>query len=203
MTDTRTVAFDLHVHYCQAYLFDDTDHAMGPDGIPADHPVHPVGIIRVDDSGVFLITGLHTGTVGFSVTVADHDPRADTDGYEDIVEISFESEAGQVSLYELGGDVHELPVLPAGPGWYRLRYHAQNMDEAAEVDTSNEIIDRYLLQIWPQDESKPRVVRPRPPGGRAVRHVGHQAWRLSFLRAETAGEGVSTEARARWRPDGR
>ncbi|MBG0818175.1 hypothetical protein [Planomonospora sp. ID82291] len=160
MTDARTVSFDLYVHYHQAYLVDDTDDAMGPDGIPADHPAHPVGIIRVDDGGAFLITGLHTGTVGFSVTVVDHDPGADIDGYEDIVEISFKSEAGQLSLHEWGGgDFHELPELPAGPGWYRLRYHARNMDEAAEVDTSCEIIDRYLLQVWPQDESTPRVVK--------------------------------------------
>ncbi|MFG1755711.1 hypothetical protein [Streptosporangium sandarakinum] len=160
MTGTRTVSFDLHVHYHQAYLVDDTNDAMGPDGIPVDHPVHPVGIIRVDDGGAFLITGLHTGTVGFSVTIADHDPGADTDRYEDIVEISFKSEAGQLSLHEWGGgDFHELPELPAGPSWYRLRYHAQNMDEAAAVDTSNEIIDRYLLQVWPQDESTPCVVK--------------------------------------------
>ncbi|GIH95605.1 hypothetical protein ACFFMN_06585 [Planobispora siamensis] len=59
--------------------------------------------------------------------------------------------------FDLG--VHELPELPAGPGWYRLRYHAQNMDQAAEVDTSRDIIDRYLLQIWPRGESTPRVVQ--------------------------------------------
>ncbi|MFI7617564.1 hypothetical protein ACIBP6_40715 [Nonomuraea terrae] len=148
MSDLRTASFDLGVHYRQAYLVDDTDDALGPDGLPADHPEHPVGIIRVNQGGAFLITGLHTGAVGFSVTVAAHDPGAETDGYEDIVEISFRSEAGHLSLHEWGGDdVHELPTLPAGPGWYRLRHHAQNMDEAAEVDTSDEIIDRYLLQI--------------------------------------------------------
>ncbi|WP_030456806.1 hypothetical protein [Herbidospora cretacea] len=160
MTTTTTVSFELYVHYGQAYLVDATDDAMGPQGMLHDHPTHPVGIIRVEDGNAFLITGLHTGTVGFSVTVADHDPGADTDGYEDIVEISFESEAGEVTLDEWGGgDVHEIPELPAGPGWYRLRYHAQNMDAAAEVDTSREIIDRYLLQIWPQDECEPRVVQ--------------------------------------------
>ncbi|MET8865613.1 hypothetical protein ABZW11_21970 [Nonomuraea sp. NPDC004580] len=54
------MAFDLGVHCRQAYLVDDTDDAMDPEGIPADHPEHPVGIIRVDDGGAFLITGLHT-----------------------------------------------------------------------------------------------------------------------------------------------
>ncbi|WP_345394765.1 hypothetical protein [Nonomuraea salmonea] len=154
------MTFDLGVHYRQAYLVDDTDDGLGPDGLPDDHPEHPVGIIRVDDGGAFLVTGLHTGVVGFAVSVADHDPGADTDGYEDIVEVSFRSVAGRLSLHEWGGaDEHELPALPAGPGWYRLRYHAQHMDEAAEVDTSDAVIDRYLLQIWPQAESAPRTVK--------------------------------------------
>ncbi|MGI5268048.1 hypothetical protein ACQEUU_02720 [Nonomuraea sp. CA-218870] len=160
MTTSQTISFDLHVHYAQAYLVDDAEDAETPSDLLDDHPTHPVGIIRVEGESALLITGLHTGPVGFTVTVADADPGADTDGYEDIVEISFESEAGQVSVHEWGGEeVHELPELAAGPGCYRLRYHAKGMDEAAAVDTSQEIIDRYLLQIWPQDESAPAVVK--------------------------------------------
>ncbi|MED7931739.1 hypothetical protein SMD20_46495 [Nonomuraea sp. LP-02] len=34
-----------------------------------------------------------------------------------------------------------------------MRYHAVNMDEESEAE------DRYLLQIWPQPESLPRVVK--------------------------------------------
>lgn len=161
MTTTRTVSFGLHVHYRQAYLVDDPDGNLCPDAFPDDHPEHPVGIILVEDGNALLVTGLHTGTVGFSVTVADHDPGADTDEYEDIVEISFRSEAGQVALCEWAGErFHKLPELPSGPGWYRLRYHAVNMDEGAAADTSTDVvIDRYLLQIWPQRESTPRVVK--------------------------------------------
>lgn len=154
MTTTRTVSFGLWVHYGQAYLVDDTDDNNGYASFADDHPDHPVGIIRVEDGAALLLTGTHTGTLGFSATVADHDPGADTDGYEDIVEISFRSEAGRVSLCEWGGEgVHELPGLPSGPGWYRLRYHAVNMDEDSGAE------DRYLLQIWPQPESIPRVVK--------------------------------------------
>ncbi|WP_336211002.1 hypothetical protein [Nonomuraea sp. LPB2021202275-12-8] len=150
----------LHVHYSQAYLIDESDEAEGPEDVPDDHPTHPVGIIRVEEGSAFLVTGLHTGTVDFTVVVADHDPGADREGFEDIVEISFESEAGQVSLHEWGQDVHELPPLPAGPGWYRLRYHARGMDEATDgADLSNGPIDHYLLQIWPAEESLPHVLQ--------------------------------------------
>ncbi|GII33480.1 hypothetical protein [Planotetraspora mira] len=160
MTKARTISFDLHVAYSQAYLIDLIDDAMGPGDLLDDHPTHPVGIIRVKDGIAFLVTGLHTGTVGFSATVADGDPGADTDGYEDIVEISFKSTVGRVSLLEWSPEVaHDLPDLTTGPGWYRLRYHARGMDEAREADTSAEIIDSYLLQIRPQDESQPRVVK--------------------------------------------
>ncbi|MCF6470274.1 hypothetical protein FAF44_17985 [Nonomuraea sp. MG754425] len=154
MTTTRTVSFGLGVHYGQAYLVDDTDDNNGYANFAADHPDHPVGIIRVEDGAALLLTGTHTGTLDFSATVADQDPGADTDGYEDIVEISLQSEAGRLSLCEWGGGgVHEIPELPSGPGWYRLRYHAVDMDEESEAE------DRYLLQIWPQPESVPQVVK--------------------------------------------
>ncbi|MFI7420378.1 hypothetical protein [Nonomuraea sp. NPDC049684] len=154
VTATRTISFGLWVSYAQAYLVDDTDDNPGYATFADDHPDHPVGIIRVEDGAALLLTSTHTGTLDFSVTVADQDPGADTDGYEDIVEISFHSEAGRLSLCEWGGEgVHELPELPSGPGWYRLRYHAVNMDEESEAE------DRYLLQIWPEPESVPRVIK--------------------------------------------
>ncbi|MER6508888.1 hypothetical protein ABT158_18835 [Nonomuraea sp. NPDC001636] len=159
MTTTETVSFDLHVSYRQAYLIDvDT---MVPEAFPDDHPERPVGILRVKDDKALLVTGLHTGIVGSTVTVAYHDPGADTDGYEDIVEISFRSETGRLWLCEWAGErVHELPELPSGPGWYRLRHHAANMDEGAEVNTSLDVVvDRYLLHIWPQAASAPSVVK--------------------------------------------
>jgi hypothetical protein len=95
--------------------------------------------------------------------VADEDPGADTDGYEDIVEISFLAKSEWLRIAEWSGEGdHGLPKLPAGPGWYRLRYHAVNMDEGAEVNslaTGDAVVDRYLLQVWPQPEFLPRVVK--------------------------------------------
>nr|SBP01234.1 hypothetical protein BN4615_P10750 [Nonomuraea gerenzanensis] len=152
---------DLGVSYRQAYLIDCTDDAEGPEGIPDDHPTHPVGIIRVEGGDAFIITGLHTGVVDFDVAVSDHDPGADLDGFEDVVEISIKSESGEFELQEWGGgDSHALPALPAGPGWYRLRYHARGMDDATDdADLSDGPVDHYLLQIWPAEESLPQVVK--------------------------------------------
>ncbi|GAA4525428.1 MULTISPECIES: hypothetical protein [Nonomuraea] len=143
------VHVDLHVHYRQAYLVD--DEATGPHGLPADDPAHPVGIIRVEEGAAFLITGVDTGTVGFTVAVADRDPGPELEEFEDIVEVGFRSAVGRVALHEWGGPAYELPPLPAGPGWYRLRYHARGMDGPVDDD--------YLLQIWPQESAEPRVVK--------------------------------------------
>ncbi|GAA2401040.1 hypothetical protein [Nonomuraea africana] len=160
-----TTTVDLWVHYGQAYLIDETDDAQGPEDLTDDHPDHPVGIIRAGDDHAFLLTGTHTGTVSFSIEVAESEPAADLNGYEDVVEVSFESEGGSVSLHDWEGEVHEIPELPAGPGWYRLRYHAAGMDEASDWtresadDADGHGVDRYLLQIWPAAESEPVVVK--------------------------------------------
>ncbi|MFC7646327.1 hypothetical protein ACFQX6_41385 [Streptosporangium lutulentum] len=97
----ETAQMDIEVHYSHAYLVDEDDDCY-PDGMLDDSPTHPVGIIRVEKGIAFLVTGLHTGTVSFTVAVADQDPGADLEGYEDIVEISFESPSGYISLYESG-----------------------------------------------------------------------------------------------------
>ncbi|MET8007332.1 hypothetical protein [Nonomuraea glycinis] len=102
MTSTEIVSFDPHVSYRQAYLID--VGRMAPEAFPDDHPEHPVGIIRVKDDKALLVTGLHTGIVDLSVTVADHDPGADTDRYEDIVEISFRSEIGRLWTWQQARD---------------------------------------------------------------------------------------------------
>ncbi|MFC5814166.1 hypothetical protein [Nonomuraea harbinensis] len=161
---TTQIGFVLHVHYQQAYLVDASDEFPIPESRPKDHPENPVGIIRAADGKAFLVTGLHTGPVDFSVVVADHDPGTDLDGYEDIVEISFWSMSEHLRIAEWSGESgdHPLPELPSGPGWYRLRYHAANMDEGSKVNSlapGNAAVDRYLLQIWPQPESSPSVVK--------------------------------------------
>lgn len=160
-SSAQTTTFTLHVFYRQAYLVDAYDDLPETDMFD-DHPEYPVGIIRVSNGMACLITGLHSGPVSFSATVADEDPGPDLDGYEDIVEISLHSESDHLRINEWGGDSHLIPQLPAGPGWYRLRFHAVNMDEAAKVDSlapEDAVVDRYLLQIWPQPDSSPLVLK--------------------------------------------
>jgi hypothetical protein len=143
----------LEVDYGQTYLVDAMCSSAGEfKGAPS----HPAGIVRVEIGKALLFVGLQYGTVGFTVAVAHRDPGADLDGYEDIVEIGFDSPSGRVSLEEWGGArAHTLPPLTAGPGTYRLRYHARGMDEES-YDT---VTEHYLLQIWPAPPDYPTVLK--------------------------------------------
>ncbi|WP_433352936.1 hypothetical protein ACQP25_06690 [Microtetraspora malaysiensis] len=144
---------DVKVDYHQAYLVEEGYSVGSFDDVPSP----PVGIIRVAEGSAWLTVGLQWGTVGFTVAVADRDPGADVDGYEDIVEISYESPSGRLSLEEWGGwRAHTLPPLPAGPGTYRLRYHARGMDEEDSLDAVDE---HYLLQIWAEPPRDPAVLK--------------------------------------------
>jgi hypothetical protein len=103
----------VQVHYGQIYLLD------GPGEPPAFDLLSTAsdGLIGSEPGAAVMVTGLHTGTVGFTVTVSDHDPEPDLDGYEDVVEMSFESRDGTASLVGWAGeDSRDLPPLPAGAG---------------------------------------------------------------------------------------
>ncbi|MFF0868469.1 hypothetical protein ACFYUV_42395 [Nonomuraea sp. NPDC003560] len=67
---------------------------------------------------VCLHIAAQAGEVPFTVAVADRDPGARLDGYEDVVEISFETVASELVVAGWDTDwrddkVHRLP-LPAG-----------------------------------------------------------------------------------------
>lgn len=159
-TAADTVTITLGVDYGQACLFDDSGEAVIPDHLAGDDQTHPLGIIGVADGVVLLTIGTHYGKVRFDVQVTPFEPDPDLGAYEDIVEISFASEAGSVSLHEWGDqDIHVLPPLPVGPGWYRLRYHIHGLDEGHADYYEEHALDRYLLQIWPADECGARVVK--------------------------------------------
>lgn len=107
---------------------------------------------------LFLITGLHTGEVGFAVELYDDPPPVD-DSWQEIVEASFQP-MGDTALVGWGGQQH-WPLGLAETS-YRVRYCATGMDEARELDTRMEDdpeADRYLLQLWPAPPRPDTVVK--------------------------------------------
>ncbi|MFI7617285.1 hypothetical protein ACIBP6_39285 [Nonomuraea terrae] len=144
---------DVEVEDCgQIHLLDN-----GGEGSD-DFPSHSVGLIAMEGRGfASMHIALQWGVIPFTVAVADRDPGADLDGYEDIVEIGFESPSGEAFLAGWAMDWNEDKVyslrLPAGPGKYRLRYHARGMDEESYR------VDDYYLQIWPAPQQDPAVLK--------------------------------------------
>src|SRR4051812_1603227 len=126
------VVFDgsLHVHYGQAYIVSgDPGDASELDAYFANQTN---GLLGAAVPGrLFLITGLHTGHVQFTVEIADSEPPPDPTG-EDCVEATFEPQ-GDVQLIDWDGDV--VCAVPLEPQPYRVRYEAFGMDDAHEADT--------------------------------------------------------------------
>ncbi|MFD2473453.1 hypothetical protein [Amycolatopsis silviterrae] len=105
-----------------------------------------------------LVTGLHSGEVGFRVESHDEEPPLD-EAWEEVVEVSFRP-VGEASLVSWGGsgfwplDLREID--------YRVRYSGTRMDEAHRLGIpEGEYFepDRYLLQFWPGPPEPDRVVK--------------------------------------------
>ncbi|WP_233223948.1 hypothetical protein [Amycolatopsis sp. CA-128772] len=154
----RTVlAGDVHVHYGQIYVHDERGAPFEGD-LAACFTGQRNGLCGAAVPGhLFLITGLHTGDVGFTVEV--HEAGPPDAGGEDVVEVSFHAE-GRTVLVTWGGEDWWDLELP--PGGYRVRYSGTAMDAGRARDTrlgGEPRQDSYLLQFWPGPPSADVVVR--------------------------------------------
>jgi len=144
------------VHYGQAYVMAgswDTDLAASFRG-------QVNGLCGAAAPGLlFLITGLHTGHVGFTVDVCASRPLAD-DSWEEIVEVPFTVAVPEVTLQEWGGQAGYPLPLPAAD--YRVRYCARGMQHGNDLDTSqgpDRPADSYSLAFWPAPPAPDQVVK--------------------------------------------
>ncbi|MFE2042388.1 hypothetical protein ACFXAZ_15960 [Streptomyces sp. NPDC059477] len=148
----------VHVHYSQIYVESDPD-SLGP-GLAEAFAGQSAGLCGAAVSGaLWLSTGLHTGSVGFTVEVHEQAPPLDTE-WEDVVEVSFRPVSARSALVQWAGEASwELGLEETD---YRVRYCARGMDEARRGDTRLEgepPLDCYLLQLWPAPPAPDRVLR--------------------------------------------
>jgi hypothetical protein len=152
---TTLMSGDAWVHYGQIYV----DSGSSTPELTECFAGQRNGLCGAAVPGfLFLITGLHTGRIGFSVELLDVPPELDA-GWEDVVEASFRPQ-GDTALVGWGGQ-GRWPLDLAGRD-YRVRYSAARMDQAREQDTrldDQPEIDRYLLQLWPAPPEPDRVVK--------------------------------------------
>ncbi|TCO59213.1 hypothetical protein EV192_10453 [Actinocrispum wychmicini] len=146
---------EAHVHYGQIYV-ESADHA--PD-LGMCFGGQRNGLCGAAMPGVlFMITGRHTGTVGFTVEVHESPPPPD-DRWEEVVEVSYRPR-GEAALVTWGGE-HGWPLELAETD-YRVRYCGSGMDAARAQDSrwdDEPEVDRYLLQFWPAPPEADRIVK--------------------------------------------
>jgi hypothetical protein len=146
----------LQVHYGQAYV-------ESADGQPIElddcFRGQVNGLCGAASPGMlFLLTGLHTGPVSFTLDVLDTSPALD-DAWEDIVEVSFMPTTPSVVVTEWGGQ--QLCSIPLAQTTYRVRYCAREMDRGKEVDTlvDEDPVDVYALIFWPADAAPDAIIK--------------------------------------------
>ena len=158
--ETRKLFGDvLWVHYGQAYVEPRLDPPMSGDldGAFRGQVNGMLGAARPGE--LFLLTSLHTGEVGMTVSLASGPPADDHD-WEDVVEVSLRVPPGGVDLFEWAGEATHPLDIP--PGDYRVRYRARGMDAAAAVDTLEEDqapVDHYELVLWTAPLGRDAVVK--------------------------------------------
>ncbi|MGY5106993.1 hypothetical protein ACWC19_41810, partial [Streptomyces sp. 900105245] len=126
----RPVDGEIHVHYGQAYVESDPDSAPEMQETFAGQRS---GLCGAAVPGyLFLITGLHTGDVGFTVEVHEREPDLDQ-SWEDVVEVSFRPASARTCLTQWAGEAAwELGLDPVD---HRVRYCAYGMDAGSDLDT--------------------------------------------------------------------
>ncbi len=153
---TRIFDGRLHVHYGQAYIESPERDYVGLE----DSFLGQInGLCGAAWPGkLFLLTGLHTGDVGFTLDVVDASPTID-DIWEEIVEVSFTPSSGKVILFDWDGD--QVCDIPLSKEMYCVRYQARDMDHGNEVDTyvEGEPVDFYSLIFWPENPAPDAVVK--------------------------------------------
>lgn len=147
---------EIHVHYSQLYVL--SESCEQPD-LDDAFTGQTSGLCGAAVPGVlWLVTGLHTGDVGFTVEVHDRAPALDP-AWEDIVEVSYRPQDAYTALVQWGGEAaYDLGLREID---YRVRYCAQGMDRGRALDTrlDEEQADRYALQFWPAPPEPDRVLR--------------------------------------------
>jgi hypothetical protein len=147
---------EVGVHYSQCYVF---SGESGETYLERSFGGQWNGLCGAAEPGMlYLITGLHTGTVPFQVELHERAPVID-DCWEEVVEATFLPE-GETALVEWGGTgawALELDLVS-----HRVRYCARGMDQAHAKDTrmdGDPAPDQYLLQFWPAAAASEGVIR--------------------------------------------
>ncbi|WP_369744478.1 hypothetical protein [Paenarthrobacter sp. AMU7] len=110
--------------------------------------------------GIYVHFGRRSGGSDVRIILLDEPPGMNSDSsWEDIVEVSFTLPEGQHMRWaswaaETTGELRDVP-----PGSYRLRTSAKGRDAGEDGEFSEEVIDYYLLEMWPASPQPDAILR--------------------------------------------
>ncbi|WP_435229289.1 hypothetical protein [Streptomyces sp. Tue6028] len=119
------------------------------------------GLAAPMSEGVLIVTGIHTGHIRLAAQALTCPPATLSDDiWEEVVEVSVHASTDRLQIESLEqGPVQGLPFLsPAGPGWYRLRVHAEGRNVLSD-QVSTEPVEDYLVITWPAPATDAVVLR--------------------------------------------
>lgn len=105
-----------------------------------------------DPKGIYLCLARMSGGSQVTIRLHDAEPPVDTEGWEDVVEVSTVIPQGAAPTWQtFAGDTSGPLELEPGP--YRVRVSARGRDEANPARTGavedGAVVDSYLVDFWP------------------------------------------------------
>jgi hypothetical protein len=138
------VSTRLHVADGQYWIWD----PAGDLALPEKYD----GLIAATARLAVVRTGTHTGWVAVRAAVAGAAPDLDTDGWDEVAEVSLSTTPDSPGLGVIsdGTGPHELAALtPAGSGSYRVRVLARGRNDGAADVVAGAPVEEHLIQVWP------------------------------------------------------
>lgn len=109
--------------------------------------------------GVYLNLARRSGGSNVRIVLGDAQPGIGGQLWEDIVEVSISIPAGQ-ELHLWGWAGMSGGVLEGlDPGNYRMRVGARGRDEGRDGEFSDQVLDFYLLELWPAPWQPDAILR--------------------------------------------
>lgn len=111
-----------------------------------------------DPDGVYVHLARRSGGSHVQVVLSSAAPPLADGPWEDVVEVSLTipSEIG-VRVTSWAGESSWPLELPAGS--YRLRVSARGRDAGAADEFVDQVVDHYLLQLWPSPPEPDAIIR--------------------------------------------
>lgn len=136
------------------------------------------GLVFSQSGIAVILTGVSGGCVAVTVEVHSHRPGSvATDGWDDVVDHTLYTAAGQVSVRSVMEAGPDLPLLtPYGPGQYGIRVHVRGRDHCPD-GISEEVAEEYRILVWPLSPDTSVVHKQTDQVG--------SSWRASYMQQAT------------------